>query len=247
MWWPFWKRRFSWKYTTQQMCLKSVMKGPVYTEYVLYSFFCVATGWCGTKVASKLDNIALGTIVVPKCYSTESVPSAQHNQWACEGDEYCLKSAMFSSHLQIDTYSEFEFKWNVFQHSYYSSTRQYNNLVLGVLYHRYSMFTLLCCSLMYLLLLLYRFSTIFTQLINYIYCSWYLWMMNTFFGLLFYAIISRQELEIRQEVLDWSAYHTAISATTAPHLRLNISIAIHPSLLKLKIWNLWGKKYFFPA
>ena len=41
-------------------------------------------------------------------------------------------------------------------------------------------------------------------------------------------IISRPELKIRREVLDWSAYHAA----AAPRLRLNISVAIDPRLLK---------------
>ena len=37
-------------------------------------------------------------------------------------------------------------------------------------------------------------------------------------------IISCHKLKIWREVLDWSAYHTA------PHIRLNISVAIHPRL-----------------
>ena len=36
-----------------------------------------------------------------------------------------------------------------------------------------------------------------------------------------------------------SAYQTASSA---PHFRLNIFVAIDPRLSKSKIWNLWGKK-----
>ena len=55
--------------------------------------------------------------------------------------------------------------------------------------------------------------------------------------------ISRPELKIRREVLDWSAYHAA-AAAAAPRLRLNISVAIDPRLSKSKIWNLWKKSIF---
>ena len=42
-------------------------------------------------------------------------------------------------------------------------------------------------------------------------------------------VISRPELKIRREVLDWSAYH---AAAAAPHLWPNISVAIDPRLSK---------------
>ena len=48
--------------------------------------------------------------------------------------------------------------------------------------------------------------------------------------LIVFDIISCLELKIRWEVLDWSA--------GAPHLRLNISVAIDTRLSKSKIWNL---------
>ena len=56
-------------------------------------------------------------------------------------------------------------------------------------------------------------------------------------------VTSCQELKIRWEVLDWSAYHTAAAA--APRLRLNISVSIDLRLSISKIWNLWKKKKFF--
>ena len=56
--------------------------------------------------------------------------------------------------------------------------------------------------------------------------------------------ISRPELKIRRDLLDWSAYY-ATAAAAVPRLRLNISIAIDPRLSKSKIWNLWKKKVFF--
>ena len=55
------------------------------------------------------------------------------------------------------------------------------------------------------------------------------------------TIISRPELKIRREVLDWSAYH---AAAAAPRFWLNISVAIDPRLLKSKIWNLCKKSIF---
>ena len=59
---------------------------------------------------------------------------------------------------------------------------------------------------------------------------------------MFVPAVSRLELNIRRELLDWSAYHAAAAAAC---LRLNILVAIDPRLSKLKIWNLWEKKYFF--
>ena len=58
-------------------------------------------------------------------------------------------------------------------------------------------------------------------------------------------IISRPELKIRREVLDWTAYHAAAAAAAAaPRFWLNISVAIDPRLLKSKIWNLCKKSIF---
>ena len=55
------------------------------------------------------------------------------------------------------------------------------------------------------------------------------------------VFISHPELKIRREVLDWSVYH-AVAA--APHIRLNISVAIDPRLFEIQNLESMGK-YFF--
>ena len=55
------------------------------------------------------------------------------------------------------------------------------------------------------------------------------------------SFISGPELKIGWKVLDWSAYHAA--ATTAPHLRLNVSVAIDTRLQNRKLQSR-GEKVF---
>ena len=56
------------------------------------------------------------------------------------------------------------------------------------------------------------------------------------------VVVSRPELKIRGDVLDWSSYNAAM-----PHLKLNISVANDPRLSKLK-FGIHGKflLIFFP-